>query len=171
MKYEHAQFIIGRFDHYYDTVNNKGAFYIGINTFIFGGVCVGYISLYEKIGKNLSLFQWLLLAAVLVLCIASTILTIMAIKPYSKDNHANAYKPSLMYFGGIAKHELNYFNEKFNQQNSEDILNDTIQQMHSLSKGLTRKFRLLSWASYLLIIQYFLIVPAILFIFKNCNTI
>ena len=48
IKYEHAKFVIERFDHYYDTVNSKGSFYIGLNTFILGGLCAGYISIADK---------------------------------------------------------------------------------------------------------------------------
>lgn len=166
-KYEHAKFIIERFDHYYDTVNNKGAFYIGVNTFIFSGVCAGYITLHDKMKSHIGDWEWFVLGLLLTCCIASTISTIMAIRPYSKDNHAHDGAASLMYFGGIAKHELNHFKEKFTALNDSAILNDAMQQMHSLAKGLNRKFYLLRWASYFLTAQYCIMPPILFFIFKN----
>lgn len=166
-KYEHTKFIIERFDHYYDTVNSKGSFYIGINTFILGGICAGYITLYDKMHAPISLWLWVFLFLLFVFCISSTLCTIRAITPYSKDNHSGINKPSLMYFGGIAKHELCYFKEKFNEQDDQATLNDVIQQAHSLAKGLEKKFKYLKWASYFLTTQYCIMLPVLYLIFKN----
>ncbi|HEY9488539.1 MAG TPA: hypothetical protein VIQ51_09410, partial [Chryseosolibacter sp.] len=35
---EHLRFCIERFDHYYDSVNNKCALFLTVNTFIVGGL-------------------------------------------------------------------------------------------------------------------------------------
>lgn len=43
-KYNHLQFIIQRFDQYFDAINNKGSFYIGLNTFILTGLSAGYFA-------------------------------------------------------------------------------------------------------------------------------
>lgn len=167
IQYEHIKFIIGRFDHYFDSINNKSAFYIAINTFILGGVCVGYVSLYEKLKIHLITFPLFLLIFLLISCIVSTILTIMAMCPFSKDNFANDDSCSLMYFGGIAKHQLSFFKDKFNELDDDSIQNDALQQAHCLAKGLKRKFGLLKVANYFLILQYCTLLPLIYFIFKN----
>jgi hypothetical protein len=164
-KYEHIKFIIQRFDHYYDTVNSKGAFYIGLNTFIFGGVCVGYTSLYKTIIPNL--WVWVCLIPLVICCFLSILFTIAAIKPYRKDNHANNSTPSLMYFEGIAKHEFSYLQEKINAQDQEQINNDALQQMHSLARGLTSKFANLSIASTFLQAQFAVLLPLFFIIIKN----
>src|SRR5690242_15949480 len=78
-KYDHAKLIIGRFDHYYDGVNNKSAFYIALNTFIFGGICVGYLSLYNKVNTDLVL--WIFFGALVISNALSILFTVMAIKP------------------------------------------------------------------------------------------
>lgn len=164
-KYEHIKFIIERFDHYYDTVNNKGSFYIGLNTFIFGGLCVGYSSLYKSIHADI--WTWILLAVLVMSCLSSTLFTISAIKPYSKDNHSNDDNPSLMYFGGIVRYELNHLKEKFNEQTPEQMNNDALQQMHSLAKGLNGKFKKLRIASVFLQIQFCALIPLFIIIIKN----
>jgi hypothetical protein len=164
-KYEHIKFIIQRFDHYYDTVNSKGSFFIGLNTFILGGVCAGYITLYQSLHPGF--FIWTFLVLLIVSSILSTILTIAAIQPYSKDNHANTDTPSLMYFGGIARFELTFLKQKFHEQTSERIDDDAIEQMHSLAIGLKGKFNKLKIASYFLILQIFMLIPLFFFIIKN----
>ena len=79
-KYDHAKFLIERFDHYYDSVNNKGAFYIALNTFIFGGLCVGYITLYKDIDVNAVI--WVLLSILLTSNLISTVFTVLATMPF-----------------------------------------------------------------------------------------
>lgn len=164
-KYEHLKFIIERFDNLYDAANNKSSFYIGLNTFIFGGVCVGYISLY----KSLSTTGWIWALMILVfLCsLASIILTLMSSKPYLHDNHTNEDKPSLMFFGGIARHPLSYLKEKFNAQTSGQITEDALQQAHSLAMGLNIKYRRLKTAGHLLLAQFILLVPLFILIIHN----
>ena len=94
-KYDHAKFLIERFDHYYDSVNNKGAFYIALNTFIFGGLCVGYITLYKDIDVNAVI--WVLLSILLTSNLISTVFTVLATMPFLKDNDEYKQKPSLKY--------------------------------------------------------------------------
>jgi len=166
-KYEHIKFIIQRFDHYYDTVNSKGAFYIGLNTFIFGGLCAGYISLHKELAVGWLI--WTLLGILMTSSIACTIFTIRAIKPYRKDNQGNINSPSLMFFEGIAKHEFSFLKEKMDQQTPERITEDALCQMHSLARGLSDKFRNLSIASNLLWAQFVVMVPLFLLIIKNLN--
>jgi hypothetical protein len=164
-KYEHIQFIIQRFDHYYDTVNNKGAFYVALNTFIFGGICAGYISMHSSIKMDwLTLF---LIGLLLTSCLISLIYTILAIKPYTKDNHNNKDTASLMFFGGIARHELQNLKEKMKRQTDEEVTEDAIEQMHCLAKGLTGKFNKLRIASNLLQVQFLILLPLFFLIVKN----
>ena len=48
MTKEELQFIINRYDHYYDSVNNKGQFYLGFNTFLIGGLAGVYALLQQQ---------------------------------------------------------------------------------------------------------------------------
>lgn len=164
-KYEHAKFLIERFDHYFDTINNKGAFYIGLNTFILGGLCIGYTGMMARVAAGF-LF-WSLLIFIFCLCLISIVYTIKAITPYMKDNQSNDDNASLVYFGGIAKHELNYFIEKFQAQNEAAVITDMTRQAHCLAMGLDQKFRWLKTASICLIGQFIFIVFLFIYITQN----
>jgi predicted membrane channel-forming protein YqfA (hemolysin III family) len=164
-KYEHVKFIIERFDHYYDTVNNKGSFYIGLNTFILGGICAGYISIENKIEHSLCL--WILLSTIFVLSITAIFYTINAISPYVKDNENNEDTPSLIFFGGITRYNLNAFLEKIKSETIEETNEDMFRQAHCLANGLNAKFRKLRIVSYLLLVQFIVIPLLCIYILKN----
>ena len=151
-KYEHLKFLMERFDHYYDSINNKGAFYIGLNTFLLGGICVGYIAYHEKITNNY-LFLGLIFA-MMACCIVSILYTILAIRPYTKDNHVNDDCKSLIFFGGIADHTANFFFQKFDSETEDSILTDMKRQVHCLAVGLNVKYKRLKYASMLLLAQF-----------------
>jgi hypothetical protein len=164
-RYEHIKFNIERFDHYYDTVNNKGAFYIAINTFIFGGLCAGYISLHKELETNP--WIWICIVPLLLCCLLSLIFTCLAIRPFTKGNYTNDDKTSLMFFGGIARHELQYLKEKIMQRSEDEIIEDAIEQMHCLSKGLDGKFKNLRLASNFLQVEFICLVPLFFLITQN----
>ncbi len=169
IKYEHSKFLIERFDHYYDTVNNKGAFYIGINTFILGGICVTYLTLYDKVNRGLCFCDWCLFAVLLGCCIGSTLFTICAITPYSKGSTAPNSSQSLIFFGTIAARDAQGFENSFIAQTETNIQADMIHQVHVLANGLNSKFQKLRWASYLLIVQYCIIVPGLIIILTKLS--
>lgn len=164
-KYDHAKFLIDRFDHYYDTVNNKGSFYIGLNTFILGGLCAGYISIENKVEQSFCF--WVLLISIFILCITSIIYTISALSPFIKDNANGDDIPSLIFFGGIAKHNLNTFLEKINNESIETMQDDMYRQVHCLANGLNSKFKKLKRVSYLLLLQFITIIGLFTYIIKN----
>jgi len=164
-KYEHGKFIIERFDHYYDSVNNKGAFYIGLNTFIFSGICVGYTTLFGKVNAQPGI--WILMIGLLACCLLSTLFTIRAIMPFLKDNQHRNPQPSLLYFGGIARHELPHFKEKFQSLGGSEMLDDLVQQAHCLAMGLDQKYKNLKRASHFVVAQFLIMVPLLLFVAKN----
>jgi hypothetical protein len=163
--YDHAKFLVERFDHYYDSVNNKGAFYIGLNTFIFGGICVGYITLHNDISINW--LHWFLFALLLLANLLSLLFTVWAIMPFLTDNHNQPAAPSLIYFGGIAKHELPYFKEKFSSLTDPAMLDDLMQQVHCLARGLDSKYKKLKRASQFVIVQFIVMIPLLLLIVNN----
>lgn len=164
-KNELGKFIIQRYDHYYDTINNKCAFYIALNTFILGSLCTGYISLYKDLTSSI----WLCAFATLHLlcCLGSIFYTIFAMIPFTKDNYANDNSTSLIFFGDVTKHPFQYFKQKFLALDEATLQDDLARQVHCLAKGLSIKFARLKVASWLLIIQFTLLLPFIFFIIKN----
>lgn len=167
-KYEYAKFIIERFDHYYDSVNNKGSFYIGLNTFIFGGICVGYLSIHDKVDANVII--WALFALLIIGNAISIAFTVTAIMPFTKDNPENPHSASLIYFGGIAKHTLPHFKEKFEGAQEGDMLDDLVQQAHCLAGGLHKKYRNLKWAGLFIVVQFITMLPLLFLIVKNLRS-
>ena len=167
-KIEHSRFLINRFDHYNDSINNKGAFYLSINTFILGGICIGYSSYCKEIKACGELYPWLIFIAtfLLILCLASILCTIVAITPYLKDNHVNDDQPSLIFFGGISRYQCSMFVDKFLAQTESSMVEDCARQNHSLAKGLTTKFKWLTIASRFLLGEYVFLTIVIFLIFK-----
>lgn len=167
-KSEQLRFVIGRFDHYYDSVNNKGSFYIGLNTFIFGGICVGYLGLYAKVEMNC--FVWLILTALALVNVASILLTIDALTPFLTGSNNSASSPSLLYFGGISREDFQTYKLRVKGQEDEELLDDLIEQSHCLAKGLERKYDRLKLNSKLIFFQFCLMLPLLLLIIKNLKS-
>lgn len=83
IKNEELKYVIGRYDHYFDSVNNKGNLYLSINTFILGGVIAGYFSLEKTYHFGvgiLAIFVFTLTANMIAI-----VLTLLAIKPHFKS--------------------------------------------------------------------------------------
>ncbi len=163
-KYEHAKFVIDRFDHYNDSVNNKGAFSIALNTFLLGGLCVGFLSLYEKIDKP---FYLLFMLTIFGLCnLASTVLTIIAINPFLTSGNDKS-KRSLIFFGSVSQYKKENYIEAFLSQDENRAINDTVSQAWHLADGLTSKYRKLKLAGWLLIGQFVFLTFIIYSVTKN----
>lgn len=167
-KYEHTKFIIERFDHYYDAVNNKGTFYIGLNTFLLGGLFVGFVTLYQQIPKPQ--YLWIMLISFALCSIVSTVATISAINPFLLSGKKKPRNRSLIFFGSIAKYQKENFVDTFLTQDNDRILKDLITQSWFLAKGLNLKYERLKLAGYLLIAQFVLLIPIIYCITKNLIT-
>lgn len=154
MEKERLEYTVNRLDHYYDSVNNKTAVYIAINTFITGGS----ITLLTQIQKLLYKENWLLLslASIIVLGVISLILLTLASMPYFSPK---SDIESLYYFASIGQKRPEEFFELSKNQSKKDDLNDLRNQVFILSKGLKSKFKKLKWACGLLIIQFVLLAP------------
>ncbi len=164
-KYDHAKFIIGRYDLYLNIVNSKSAFYIGLNTFLLSGLLTGYTSIYSQLHKPQYLIVLLVLFAVSSLF--SIGLTILAINPYLKSGNDLSKDRSFLFFGSVAHYDKGNFITAYSQQDGERMLHDTVSQTWMLSKGLVSKYKKLKLAGYLLIFQFVLLIPIIYFITIN----
>lgn len=159
-KNEHLKFLIGRFDHYYDSVNNKGNAMLVINTFSIGGIAAFYTAFEDDVNWT----GWLKFFGI-TLCVlwaASLGLTSGALLPYKRSS-AN----SLVYFGDISNLTETSFLQKFSAQQEDGITNDLQSQAYMLSKGLAFKFRLLEWATYLLFLSYAMLILAFITLIIN----
>ncbi|CAM4076291.1 Pycsar system effector family protein [Zobellia nedashkovskayae] len=154
MEKERLEYTVNRIDHYFDSVNNKTAVYIAINTFLTGGV----ITLITQIKEMLTQQFWLqfIIGSILVLGIISLILLAWASIPYFSPN---TKFDSLYYFASISDKKFQIFSEKSEEQNKKGDLKDLRSQVHLMSIGLTKKFRKLTWVGVLLIAQFILLAP------------
>ena len=157
---EHLKFLVGRFDHYYDSVNNKGNAMLALNTFSIGGIAAFYTAFQNDITWTIGLKLF-----GITLCILwafSLALTSRALLPYQ-----NSDSRSLVFFGDIANLTEANFLQKFSEQQENDIISDLQNQVYVMSKGLSFKFRLLCWATYLLLLSYVILIPASIIIITN----
>lgn len=164
-KVEHMKFLIGRFDHYYDSANNKGSFYIGINTFILGGICVGFSSYCKNV--QLGMCTCVVAIILLVTCFASIFYTLLAMTPFLKINFGSNTDDSLVFFGGITKYEEADFHLRFRNQLDNEIIEDYQNQIYTLSKGLNDKYKWLQEAGFFLIIEFMILIPLLSLLIYN----
>jgi hypothetical protein len=147
---------ITRLDHYFDSVNNKCALYLSVNTFIVGGLVV-LLSQSDIFSDA----QWWSITSISGCGISGFVslgFTCWASIPFSSS------KPdSLYYFGTIGRAERAEFFTKSKNLTPKEDLNDLRTQVHELSRGLSAKFQKLKVAGLLLFAEFVLFVP-ILFI-------
>lgn len=161
MEKERLIFSIGRFDHYFDSVNNKIAAYIALNTFLVGGIVAGFIAVQEHICIYLELLNTLLTIIVL-LGIINLIISIRASTPY-----LNGDTQSVFYFGSVGKMKYEEFTEISSKMKEKEEIEDLRNQAYNLSRGLNKKFRRLRWSGNLLLIQFIILIPIIIILLIN----
>jgi Family of unknown function (DUF5706) len=164
--YLHYQFIITRFDQYYNSVTNKGQFYLGINTLMVGAV----ISLLPKISKYCSIDNWFHFSVICfsICCFFSIVFTLFAIHPFLEKGKPTR---SLIFFKSIADLPCEEFIEKFQSQTKVEIKDDLANQIYILSIGLKSKFKNLRYASIFLIGAFIFGFVLIILISKNTSII
>jgi hypothetical protein len=157
---EHRHFMINRFDHYYDSINNKANLFLAINTFLIGGLFTalallpGYLN--SATGASFCIIF------MLALNIASVLFTLLSLLPYAKT-----CGESLVYFGDISRMDIKTFLEKFSPQQSEQLSTDLDQQIYFLARGLNKKFRNLFIAGVFFFVEAIVLVPLIISVIIN----
>ncbi len=160
MEKERLKFCIVRFDHYYDTINNKCNVFLGLSTFIVGGLIASYPTLNTFI--NCSLVIQFLILILIGLGIAIMITVILASTPYYKKS-----SESLYYFVSISQMTSDQFSHSSKLFTQEQELQDLRDQVLHLSQGLISKFNKLKIAGRLFTIQFSLLIPFIILITLN----
>lgn len=158
---ERSKFIINRIDHYYNGVNLKGTFFLGVNTFILGGCIAAFkADCFAQSIPNEPLFIISLLLVGLFSS-ASIAFVLLSILPFLKSGNSYEYK-SAIFFGSIASQD---FKELQNGMQVSDSVfeEDLIKQIHTLSKGLKSKFIMIRNAGILLFLS---IVSALVFFYQ-----
>lgn len=144
--------IIHRFDNYYSGINNKSAFIITFNSIIVSGLFIGIPELQEMIVcKDLTIIH-ITLGAIMLLSLASVLLTISAIIPFLKSNN-----DSMWFFNDIAQKSIAEFKSQIEKSNEDSVKQDMLNQIHYLAIGLRKKHLKVRIALILNFIQTILI--------------
>lgn len=161
MEKDRLKFCIERFDHYYESINNKSAVFLGLSTFIVGGLVASYPSILGL--ANCGLLVHIMMLSVIGLGLAIMIIVIMASTPF-----LTADTSSIHYFGSISCMTKEQYSLRSATKDSEEAeLTDLRAQVHQLSCGLADKFNRLKWAGELFVIQFYLFIPLVLLIVFN----
>ncbi|MBW8201904.1 Pycsar system effector family protein [Flagellimonas abyssi] len=165
MEKERLEFTINRLDHYYDSVNNKTAVYIALNTFITGGAITFMTQIQELMAKE----PWLVVNLVVIITcgVISLVLLAMASMPYLSPSPIFG---SLYYFGSIGQKQPEEYFEQSKKQGAKGDKRDLRNQVHILSQGLNAKFKKLKWACQLLLAQFALLAPLTFLLIKTTLT-
>lgn len=158
---ENLKFVLERCDHYIESIQSKSNLYIALNTFVLTGVITMILSVDKNKVDNLMYF--ILVSMVIVSC-CSIIRVLIALTPYLKTKN----NQSLIFFGDISKTEFSTFEDSYKNVTEEEFRDDLICQVYSVSKGLSKKYKELKSAGWLVVVQFVLIIFWIfLYVFKN----
>lgn len=161
MEKERLKFCIDRFDHYYDSINNKGAVFLALSTFIVGGLVAVYPSLISSVECNQLIH--LIMFGTIGIGLAIMILVIQALAPFTESTSTD----SIFYFGSISSQREIIFHERSKNITKEEELSDLRTQAQNLSIGLKNKFKTLRLVGVLFTIQFILFVPLITLLIIN----
>lgn len=164
MTKEELQFSIDRYDHYYDSINNKGQFYLGLNTFLIGGLGATYILLRQQ--QICSTCLDMMMIVLFSISFISVYFTLRAILPYLKSGNKAEYT-SLIFFGSVASLSKEQFVQKANNISEADMKNDLTIQTYQLASGLAKKFERLKFAGIFLAVEFILLIPFLIILFIN----
>jgi len=161
MEKERLHFCIGRYDNYYDSVNNKSSVFLGLSTFIVGGLVAGYFCLPDYVNCTWPICS--LIITLILLGILIMIVVVLAAIPF-----VAAGTDSLHYFGSISCLGHDDFCDKSGTRSTDEAeLKDLRTQVHQLACGLTSKFRKLKCAGILFTTQFLLFIPLLILIMNN----
>ncbi len=156
------KYSIGRFDHYYDSVNNKCTVFLAVSTFIEGILITAYPKILESV--SCGIFLKFLMTLLLVFGLATMLIVIWASTPY-----LTSHKKSLLYFGDIATRNYFEFERHSKEETEEGALSDLRIQSYDLSIGLMKKFKMLKIAGRIMGIQFLLFIPLMIFLLYHLN--
>jgi hypothetical protein len=157
---ERLKFCIGRYDHYYDSVNNKSNVYLTLSVFVFGGLLGLYPTILEKTDSNL----WvnILMLVVMVIGLTAMLITILSSRPYLTNE-----TDSLLFFQSVSNMGQTEFELQSSTVTEDHEMKDLRVQTFQLASGLKAKFKKLRVVASLFAIQFALFIPLITLILNN----
>jgi hypothetical protein len=177
---ELLQFSIGRYDHYFDSVNNKANFWLAFDSFVLGAVVVAYKDFVQPLYSLKPVSKaacWLdiEMGVFVLLSLLSIGLILLASYPFTRPpkklpvSSAATEAPaptdpplSSLYYDHVAIRTIEEFSAHLSQLPLAQLAHDYHRQAHQLSQGLSAKYRRLRQAGWVLFAQ--LGVLALLFL-------
>lgn len=157
---ERLKFCIGRYDHYYDSVNNKSNVYLTLSVFIFGGLMGIYPTILEKTNSNIWVNIFMLL--IMLIGLTAMLITVLASRPFlTKETD------SLLFFQSVSNMGLSEFETQSSNASDEQEIKDLRVQTFQLASGLKAKFIKLRLVAGLFALQFALFIPLIFLILNN----
>ena len=153
-KIENLKFIVNRYDHYYDAINNKGNVYLTLMTFLLGGLITIFFSVNKY--NPCDYHAWALLVLTLALQLTGIIMTLLALRPYRKSG-TDRLNPSNLYFGDVASLTDSHYKQQMSSLTDDEFEKDITSQIHALARGLRNKYEKLYWSTNIIGIQIILI--------------
>lgn len=153
-KVDELKFIIGRFDHYYDSVNNKGNLYLTLNTFLLGGLIAGYAAL---LSSHICTLAWpeLVIVGLIAGCnIFAFYHAVNAIYPFVSKRLGS----SSIFYGDIAGRTESEWRSFFTAVLPDVYEQDLVQQAHQLAGGLLAKYRRLRASTWWIFAQFVIFI-------------
>jgi hypothetical protein len=151
-KNEELKFIISRFDHYYESVNNKGNVYLTLNTFALAGIIAGYVYLKSIDGNEYGPWTNFVFGVIVSLGILSIASILLALKPYLISKKFGKTR-SVIFFGDVSKFEEHGLVSTWSKTNEQSFHEDLLRQTHTLACGLREKYNAISWATILMLME------------------
>jgi hypothetical protein len=163
-KIDELKFVIERFDHYYDSVNNKGNLYLTLNTFILAGIVGGFASL----NTTNHFSHWVaavFLTPTLLFSLLSFLYTLRAITPFTGKLTTGSNAPSLLFFNDVCDQLNVNWSHRWSSLTEQEWFSDLQSQAQSLAKGLKCKFSRLRKASIFIGLQIIFILLFVIYFF------
>lgn len=149
-----------RYDHYFDSINNKLNVYLGLSTFIVSGLIAIYPSLLEKVQCGLG--THILMITLLALGLSNMIILLVTSTPYLSRQTG-----SLLFFADVAAVAESQFRHLSENETDQQAMDDMRSQVHKLAAGLAKKFRRLQIAGLIMMTQFALFIPLVILIINN----
>lgn len=152
------QFIIGRFDGFFDSVHNKANFWLAFNTFSLGGLIAGYKDFVAPLcSSNYVRALDAELVMFLLANLTSTVFILLASLPYLKRRETPPLK-SAVFFVDVATRNRDEWHQHLDAATLASLRIDQREQAHELAIGLGRKYHHLNWGGGFLLAQVFIIL-------------
>lgn len=140
--------IIGRYDVYFGSTNNKAAFLIAYNTFALSAILLqlGAIDTITPatVHPAARLGFLVIIAATCIATLVSLALVLLVVVPYIKSNKKPGLYHSIVFYGDVAEHaSAEDFKRQVDSYDASKLAEDLSHQAHVLAKGLLGKFTLM----------------------------